>query len=72
MDTAIELLNCPRCGRDRMDPVRYATSRRDNRTHICAECGTEEAMFDWLNATGYSVSEEWANRERRFRIRITR
>jgi len=34
---------CPRCGENRM--TRHpALSRVDNKTHICSECGTDEAM----------------------------
>ena len=25
-----------------------AISRKDNKTEICSECGTEEAMFDFI------------------------
>lgn len=39
---------CPRCLRDEMDEIleTAALSRRDNKTHICSGCGTEEAMID--------------------------
>jgi DNA-directed RNA polymerase subunit RPC12/RpoP len=39
---------CPRC-KDRYlryPAVRNAISRRDNKTYICSECGTEEALID--------------------------
>lgn len=37
--------NCPRCG----GPISGypALSRRDNKTDICSDCGSEEAMFDF-------------------------
>lgn len=27
--------------------TRNATSRRDNKTYICAKCATQEALIDW-------------------------
>jgi predicted RNA-binding Zn-ribbon protein involved in translation (DUF1610 family) len=36
---------CPRCNNKY---VGYpALSRRDNKTYICSDCGTAEAMFDF-------------------------
>ena len=35
---------CPRCG-ESMDS-RSSLSRRDNKTEICIDCGTEEALID--------------------------
>lgn len=63
---------CPRCGQDRVDPTRYSTSRRDNRTRICAQCGTEEAMYDWFTATGTDVPEGVVEREMTFYLHRTR
>lgn len=43
-------LPCPRCGRYRMDtnsPARNALSRYAD-VYICDDCGTEEAMMDYL------------------------
>jgi len=39
---------CPRCKWNLLKSVaaRNATSRRDNKTRICAECGTQEAFED--------------------------
>lgn len=43
---------CPRCGggvpsdRDRGE-YPGALSRVDNKTYICSQCGTDEAMFNW-------------------------
>lgn len=38
---------CPRCGRDDMKSpaARNALSRKDNKTHVCSSCGTDEAMM---------------------------
>jgi transcription elongation factor Elf1 len=36
---------CPRC--ESMESGYPAVSRRDNKTEICSDCGTEEAMFDF-------------------------
>ena len=33
---------CPRCGKTYTDPP--ALSRSDNRTYICPDCGTREAL----------------------------
>lgn len=33
---------CPICGRDYTEPP--ALSRRDNKTYICSDCGTMEAL----------------------------
>lgn len=32
---------CPRCGREGETP---ALSRKDNVTHVCSSCGTDEGM----------------------------
>ena len=38
---------CPSCG---MISTTYpALSRRDNKTNICSDCGTREALEDWSN-----------------------
>jgi hypothetical protein len=37
---------CPRCNVEMDESIPGATSRRDNNTEICSECGTEEAMID--------------------------
>ena len=39
---------CPRCGKLRMyvKKIYNNLSRRDNKTYICNECGTEEALID--------------------------
>ena len=38
---------CPFCGRPYFGIG--AISRRDNKTEICSECGTGEAMYDWFS-----------------------
>lgn len=45
MVAIIEPVVCPRCG-GAMNGY-PALSRRDNKTEICSDCGTEEAMFDF-------------------------
>ena len=40
-------MKCPRCKKVTTDYP--ATSRRDNKTQICPECGVEEAMADFYN-----------------------
>ena len=38
------MMNCPRC---KVGDIKYpALSRKDNKTHICSNCGTDEAMFN--------------------------
>ena len=37
---------CPRCKGEMEEGEFPALSRRDNKTDICSECGTEEAMID--------------------------
>lgn len=40
--------DCPRCHEGTMREVKShnALSRRDNKTYICSQCGTEEAFID--------------------------
>ena len=38
---------CPRCG-GRLPNHPGALSRVDNATEICSDCGTEEAMLDYV------------------------
>ena len=40
-----EFSYCPACG-GRMNHPFVALSRRDNKTHVCAECGHREAWED--------------------------
>lgn len=37
---------CPRCGQTVTDYP--ALSRTDNKTNICSQCGTDEAMENWI------------------------
>lgn len=42
------MVKCPRCGKVKLfaDLAMNAVSRRDNKTYICSDCGTEEALID--------------------------
>ena len=52
----IEKWFCPRC---EMDVSGYpATSRRDNSTEICSQCGVAEAMADYFNKED---NTDWLN-----------
>lgn len=62
----VERHTCPRCGEAMPANGQYATSRRDNRTHICPKCGTSEAMYDWFTALGLEVPETVVQREQLF------
>lgn len=44
-------MSCPRCGRDTMKPNLHtnALSRHAHGVYICDECGTSEAMLDFMN-----------------------
>jgi len=48
---------CPRCGE--VMPVSFGLGvslcRRDNKTYICADCGTDEAFFDYLGVRWKSI-----------------
>ncbi len=64
---------CPRCGELMPEnPHRYSTSRRDNVTHICPECGESEAIVDLLNRLGAELPPWMAIREHLFYLHITR
>lgn len=42
---------CPRCGKP-MNPRDYpALSRCDDKTHVCGNCGVEEAIEVWFRGT---------------------
>ena len=52
---------CPRCGHGIPNDAQEgeypgALSRRDNKTYICSECGTLEALEDFMSQTGNSAS----------------
>ena len=40
---------CPNCGKKYSEHP--ALSRKDNETLICADCGTKEALAEYLQAT---------------------
>ena len=43
---------CPVCFGDMdSEQVRNALSRRDNETYICSDCGTREALADFMEQT---------------------
>ena len=46
-----EWMPCPRCGRDTMKPRLHtnALSRHADGVYICDECGTAEAMLDFMH-----------------------
>ena len=47
---------CPRC--KNIISVHTALSRRDNKTRICSNCGTEEAMFDLVVYLNVDAKED--------------
>ena len=49
---ADERMLCPRCGRDTMKPNLHtnALSRHADGIYVCDECGTAEAMLDFMNS----------------------
>lgn len=49
---------CPRCKKSK-DMKYPALSRRDNKTEICSDCGTSEAMFDFLIAQQKNSESSW-------------
>ncbi len=65
--TVGELIYCPRCGRESMDPVllRNALSRYAD-LHICPDCGTAEAMLDMMNNP--MPLHEWATFKNRHAV----
>lgn len=56
----IRVAPCPRCGFD-YDEIRPAISRTDDRTFICSECGTEEAIELWIGEL--TTQAEWHSNE---------
>ncbi len=59
---------CPRCKKETQGFG--ATSRRDNSTQICSDCGTAEALFDWkvhvAQSKGNPLPEEEILEERKW------
>ena len=55
-----EHMPCPRCGRDTMKPQLHtnALSRHADEIYVCDECGTSEAMLDFMNNP--MPIEDWA------------
>ena len=55
-----EHMTCPRCGRDTMKPNLYtnALSRHADGIYICDQCGSSEAMLDFMNNP--MPTEDWA------------
>ena len=55
-----EHMPCPRCGLDRMKPRLYtnALSRHADGIFVCDECGSHEAMLDFMNNP--LPLEDWA------------
>jgi hypothetical protein len=47
---------CPRCQQDSKEFP--ATSRRDNKTEICSECGVSEAMADYFGKADNWLEEK--------------
>lgn len=48
-----DLPHCPLCGGSYSEENHeYATSRRDNKTKICSQCGMKEAFEDMLDERG--------------------
>ena len=58
--TAGEWMPCPRCGRDTMKPNLHtnALSRHADGIYVCDDCGTAEAMLDFMNNS--LPTEIWA------------
>lgn len=47
-DESFKVYNiCPNCHKEYSEPP--ALSRRDNKTYICSNCGTKEALYDFIN-----------------------
>ena len=46
---------CPRCKQKTTDYP--ALSRKDNKTEICSQCGTDEAMIQWANNKPRVINE---------------
>ena len=60
---------CPRCNNDYYtpysaeyspgDPLPPALSRTDNETYICSDCGSDEAMQEFIPGEMLSPIESW-------------
>lgn len=51
-----ETKKCPKCGKTYND--RPALSRKDNKTEICPECGTMQALDDAREALGPCMTDQ--------------
>jgi len=63
MKTTSPLFNqteCPSCGGNIVGFP--ALSRKDNKTNICSDCGTDEAMADYFNSLKVEGSQEHFDR----------
>ena len=57
-----EKMPCPRCGRDTMKPDLHtnALSRHADGIYVCDDCGTAEAMLDFMrNPSRWSVGRSF-------------
>jgi hypothetical protein len=61
METNTTTKICPRC--HKAYDGYPALSRRDNKTDICSDCGTEEAFVDFACAKGKNVRSVISCRE---------
>jgi predicted RNA-binding Zn-ribbon protein involved in translation (DUF1610 family) len=53
---------CPRCGEKtlRVDrPAMNALSRTDNKTYVCSDCGTNEALEDFIRGMSRHSKDAW-------------
>lgn len=53
-------VKCPRC-KIMYEKEFSALSRRDNKTRICSQCGTEEALEDFVGRGG-SIGESYVEK----------
>jgi transcription elongation factor Elf1 len=53
-----ETMICPRCGKEFLKYL-AALCRVDNKTLICSECGTQEAMEDYFGEFPPKVTPYW-------------
>ena len=56
-------MKCPRCKKNELhaDQPMNAVSRRDDKTYICSNCGTHEAMFDFHRSKGMMNEDRLIN-----------
>jgi predicted RNA-binding Zn-ribbon protein involved in translation (DUF1610 family) len=51
----MNIWKCPRCGK--LTKSYPALSRKDNKTKICSDCGTDEALYDFVSFFSASKTE---------------